>query len=225
MASKNQVPEENGLDVLDHNLKDMSRRIATNKKALYVAFGGIIVIAAITLGYIYLYRAPRAEKAFEAYNKVELNATNDSVAAKEYKKVADQYSGTDAGQVAALSAAESYYNIKNYKEAAKYLEKFSTKDEVLGANAKVLLGDCYVNMKDYKKAIDAYDAAIRIAKGNEGIVPRVLLKEANVYDEQKKYSDALNCYLSIKKDYPQFRLGNNVSIDAYIEREQARLGK
>ncbi|MBD5187061.1 MAG: tetratricopeptide repeat protein [Bacteroidales bacterium] len=226
MASNNQTPEENGIDILDKNLNDMSRRIATNKKAIYVAFGGIIAIAAITLGYIYLYKAPKTEKAFDAYNKVELNANiTDSVAAKEYKKVADEYSGTDAGNIAALSAAESYYNIKNYKEAAKYLEKFSTKDEVLASNAKTLLGDCYVNLKQYDKALDAYNAAVRSAKGNKAIVPRILLKEANVYDEQKKYADALNCYEAIKKDYPQFQLGNNVSIDAYIEREKARLGK
>ena len=82
-----------------------------------------------------------------------------------------------------------------------------------------------MNLKKYDEAISAYQQAVRKADGNPQIVPRVLLKEANVYDEQKKYDKALECYTIIKKDYSDFRLGNGVDIDAYIARENARLGK
>ncbi len=85
-------------------------------------------------------------------------------------------------------------------------------------------GDCQVNLKQYGQAIDSYKKAVKKAKGNGQIVPRVLLKEANVYDAQKKYDLALECYQTIKKDYPDFTPGNG-SIDAYIGREQGRLGK
>ena len=60
---------------------------------------------------------------------------------------------------------------------------------------------------------------------NEQIVPRVLLKEANIYDEQKKYDKALECYEKITKEYPAFQPGNGATIEAYAEREKARLGK
>ena len=142
----------------------------------------------------------------------------------QYKEVADKFSGK-AANLAALSAAESFYNEGNYEEAVKYLKKFSSKDAVLDANAMVLTGDCYVNLKKYDDAISAYQQAVRKADGNSQIVPRVLLKEANVYDEQKKYDKALECYTIIKKDFPDYRLGNGVDIDAYIARENARLGK
>ena len=111
-----------------------------------------------------------------------------------------------------------------YKEALNYLDKFSTSEPILAANALVLKGDCQVNLKQYDQAIDSYKKAVKKAKGNGQIVPRVLLKEANVYDAQKKYDLALECYQTIKKDYPDFALGNG-SIDAYIGREQGRLGK
>ena len=150
---------------------------------------------------------------------------NDSIAATEYKKVADSYSGTDAGELAALSAAEAYYNFGKYKEAAACLEGFSTSEPVLGANALVLTGDCYVNLKQYDKALDYFKKALNKADKNPQIAPRVLLKEANVYDEQKKYDKALECYEQIKADYPQFEVGNGLGIDAYIAREKARLGK
>ena len=104
------------------------------------------------------------------------------------------------------------------------LEKADVSEPILHANAIILKGDCYVNLKQYDKAIDAYKDAVRKGDKNEQIVPRALLKCANVYDEQKKYAQALECYEQIKNDYPSFQLGN-ATIDAYIEREKARLGK
>ncbi len=225
MAKNNQPEDPSTLDNLNNGLANVGRQIFVNKSAIYVAFGALIVIAAATLCYIYFFRNPKNERAWEAYNKVEMTATNDTVAAKEYKKVADEFGSTDAGKVAALSAAQAYYAIGDYKTASEYLQKFNTKDEVIEANAKVLLGDCFVNLKKYDDALNAYSEAIRKAGGNPQIVPRVLLKEANVYDEQKKYADAEKCYQMIKSDFPEFQLGNGVSIDAYIEREQARQGK
>lgn len=225
MASKKEQ-EQTTLDALNNNLTNVGRQIEVNKKAIYVAFGAIILIAAITFGYLYLYRAPRQNKAMEAYNKVETVAMgNDSLAAAEYKKVADAYGSTDAGRLAALSAAEAYYNLGKYNEALKYLKDFSCGDPVLDANAMILLGDCYVNLKKYNEAIDAFSTAVKDAEGNPQIAPRALLKKAVVFDEQKQYAKALECYEVIKKDFPTFHLGNGMDLDAYIEREKARLGK
>ena len=224
MASSNQTPEQpDQLETLNNRLTDLGRNIETNKKAMGIAMGAILVVACLTFAWLYLYRIPTNNKAMEAYNKVELNAPNDSAAAAQYKKVADEYGSSNAGNLAALSAGESLYNTGKYEEAAKYLKKFSSKDKVADANAKILLGDCYVNLKKYDDAIDAFKSAVKKADGNPQIAPRALLKQAVVFDEQKKYGDALKCYETIKTDYPEFALGNGLSIDAYIEREKARL--
>lgn len=226
MANKQEVEEQNAIDKLNTNLSEASEKIANNKKVIFWAVGGLAVVAAFVLSYLFIYRNPHLNKAFEAYNQVEIKAEgNDSVAAAEYRKVAGQYGGTDAGNLAALSAAEAYYNSGNYKEAVKLLEDFSTSEPVLAANALALTGDCYVNLKQYDKALEYFDKAIKKADKNPQIAPRVLLKEANVYDEQKKYDKALDCYRQIKEQYPAFHTGNGASIDAYIAREQARLGK
>lgn len=225
MASSNQTPEQpDTLETLNSGLTNIGKSIETNKKALGLAMGGILLVAVVVFAYIYLYHIPQNNKAMEAYNKVELTAMgNDSVTAAAYKKVADEYGSTTAGNLAALSAGESFYNAGEYAEAAKYLEEFSTGDEVLSANAKILLGDCYVNLKKYDAAISAFESAVKEADGNPQIAPRALLKQAVVYDEQKKYSDALKCYETIKADFPEFSFGNGLSIDSYIEREKARI--
>lgn len=226
MASKNKHQEDNAIENLNSHLTSAGEKIANNKKIIFWIVGIILVVGCFVLSYLFIYRNPKINKSFEALNKVEQAAMgNDSIAAAQYKEVADRYGSTDAGKIAALSAAESYYNIGNYQEAIKYLDKFDTSDEVLAANALVLEGDCYVNLKKYDKALEYYEKAIRKANANPQIVPRVLLKEANIYDEQKKYDKALECYKAIKEQYSNFELGNGVSIDAYIERENARLGK
>ena len=226
MAKHHEEEEQTTLDKLNSNLGSASEKIAQNKHIVFWIVGGIAVVAAFVLSYLFIYRNPKLNKAYEAYNQVEISAMgNDSIASAEYKKVADNYGGTDAGSIAALDAAEKYYAQGNYKDAIKYLDKFSTKEPVLGSNAMALKGDCYVNLKKYDEAIDCYKKAIGKADKNPQIVPRVLLKEANVFDAQKKYDKALECYEQIKKDYPQFELGNGLTIDSYIAREKARLGK
>ena len=173
-----------------------------------------------------LVKTPQMNNSMAAYDQVETKAMgNDSIAAVEYAKVADKYGSTNAGNLAALQAAEANYRIKKYKEAVKYLEKFSSKDELMDAQAKMLLGDSYVNLKKYDEALNAFNSALRIASGNEQIAPKILWKEANIYDAQKKYKEALDCYQQIKDNYPNFAFGNGITVDAYIARENSRLGK
>lgn len=226
MAKKHESEEQTTLDKLNTNLGSASEKIAENKKIIFWVVGGLAVVAAFVLSYLFIYRNPKLNKANEAFAQVEMTAMgNDSIAAAEYKKVADNYGGTSAGSNAALSAAEAYYNLGKYKEAVDYLDKFSTSEPVLAANALVLKGDCYVNLKKYDKALEAYKKAIDKADKNPQIVPRVLLKEGNIYDAQKKYKDALECYEQISENYPMFELGNGNTIDGYIAREKERLGK
>ena len=226
MASQNQNnQDETAIDKVNTHLTEAGDKIANNKKIIFWGVGAILVVACFTLSYLFIYRAPHLQKSYEAYNRVEINAINDSVAAAQYKEVADKYKGDAAGNLAALSAGEALYNQGKYQEAAEYLKRFSSKDAVLDANAMVLTGDCYVNLKKYDEALECYRKAVRKADGNSQIVPRTLLKEANVYDEQKKFDKALECYTTIKNDFPEFRLGNGLEIDAYIARENARLGK
>lgn len=224
--NKQDIEDQNAIDRLNNNLGQASEKIAANKKVIFWAVGAIAVVAAFVLSYLFIYRNPHINRSFEAFNAVEITANgNDSLAAAEYKKVSEKYGSSDAGQLAALSAAETYYTMGKYKEAVALLEKTDISEPVLGSNALVLRGDCYVNLKEYDKALDSFKKAISVADQNPQIVPRVLLKEANVYDAKKNYAEALKCYEKIKSDYPQFALGNGASIDAYIAREAERLAK
>ncbi|MCH5229041.1 MAG: tetratricopeptide repeat protein [Muribaculaceae bacterium] len=226
MAShKEKHQDETAIDRMNTHLTDASTRIANNKKIILISAGVILVVAAFVLSYLFIYKNPHVEKAFEEYNGIETQAITDSVAAQQYMDIADRYKSDDAGKLAALSAGEALYNEGRYEEAAEYLKKFSSKDDLLESNALVLTGDCYVNLGNYDEAIKYFQKAVRKAEGNPQIVPRVLLKEANVYDAQGNYGKALECYQQIKTNFPQFQLGNGMEIDAYIAREIARMAE
>lgn len=224
MASNNKnYQDETAIDKMHSQLTEAGSKIANNKKIIYIGIGIICAVAAFTLSYLFIYRNPHVTKSFEAFNGVETETLSDSVAAQRYMDVATQYDGDTAGKLAALSAGEMLYDQGRYEEALEYLKKFSSGDDLLEANALVLTGDCCVNLEKYPEAIDYYQKAIRKANGNPQIVPRVLMKEANVYDAEQNYAKALECYQMIKDAYPTFQLGNNLEIDAYIAREAARI--
>lgn len=224
--AKNNTPEEgNTIDQLNSHLTDTGKKIEENKKVIGWVIGGVVAAGLLVAAYFYFFHVPGVDKAFNAYGSVELNqAANDTVAAEAYKKVADQYSGSDAGRLAALEAAEHYYEIGKYKEALTYLEKFKTSDDVLKANVEVLKGDCYVNLKQYDNAISAFENAVKEAAGNDQIAPRAMMKEGVVYEAQKKYDKALEVYEQIAKEYPSF-MYNGVPMEAYVERARAEAGK
>lgn len=239
MANNNNREERaTVVENLDSHLTKAGQTVANNKKIIYICVGVIAAVAAFVLSYLFIYRNPRLQNSWAAYNKVLLMqqkdmTANDSIIAGEYQKVSTNFSGTPAGNVAALAAAQAYYNVKNYDAAIKLLDKISLSEPVLESQAMVLLGDCYVNLEagkegkgtkgNYEKALSAYDKAIKIADGNPELVPLDLIKKANVYSHLGQYEKSAACYEEIKTKYPAFQFGSGM--DYYIEREKARAGK
>ena len=229
MANKNKEEKATVVENLDSHLTKAGERVANNKKVIFISVGVIAIAAAFVLSYLFIYRNPRLQNSWGSYNKVLLQQQkgeiNDTTAAGEYQKVSTNFSGMPAGNVAALAAAQAYYNVGNYAAAIKLLEKLDLSEPVLQSRTTCLLGDCYVNTDKYSQELTAYDEAIQIADGNPELVPLYLVKKANVYSAQKKYNESLACYEQLKKDYPNYQFGNGLSIDYYIEREKALAGK
>lgn len=223
--NKNNDPEEKtGIEGLNDSLTNAGRKLVEQKKVVFWIVGIAAVAAVFILAYLFIYRNPRINKSFEEYNAVEVKAAqNDSLAIAMLRKVADEYEGMGGGNLAALDAGERLYEQGKYKDALDCLEMFDTDEPVIRASSYVLMGDCCVQLKKYDDALSYFDKAMKADKENPQIAPRVLLKKANIFDAQKKYADALACYEEIRDNYPAFNPG--IGIDAYISREQERLGK
>ena len=117
-----------------------------------------------------------------------------------FLKIADEYSGTDAGNLANYYAGIAYLNTGKYTEAIDYLNKFKSDDIVLGALAKGAIGDAYSQKNQPKEALENYLKAAESNK-NDFTTPRFLLKAGKTALTLGNKSDALKYFTDIKENY------------------------
>ncbi|NEW79661.1 MAG: tetratricopeptide repeat protein [Gelidibacter sp.] len=217
---------------LDQTASRSELFIQKNQNIIFIVIG--IIVASI-LGYLAYQKYVKAPKEKEAANELAFpkayfdNAINNTVAADSlftialkgadgkygFVDIADEYSGTKAGNLANYYAGISYLRLKNYKEAIDYLEDFSSKDELLGPIAKGAIGDAFSDINQPQDAFDYYVKAANL-KDNNFSTPLFLFKAGNTAMELENYSKALELFERIKNDYPSAVEANN--IDIYINK-------
>lgn len=207
------------IDELNESLSSFEQRVEQNKKKVVWYIGGLIAIIAIGLGYYYgIYRSG-IDGASEMIGKADISLAqgNDSLALAQYQAVAAEYSNSVANR-ANLNSAILLYQEGKYQEALNSLNEYSLDDELIGAAAESLKGDCLVNLKKYDEAIASYDNAISVSADNALYTPLFMMKKATVLSAQKKYADAAAIYQKIKESYPKYLMAYRVNIDKYIDR-------
>ena len=111
----------------------------------------IVVIVCGTLAYKHFIGEPKELKASEALFKGEQYFGNDnyetalkgdSLGYAGFLKIADEFSGTEAGNLANAYAGICYAQLGKYEEAAKYLDKFSADDYMVAPAIIGTMGNC-----------------------------------------------------------------------------------
>lgn len=214
--------EKNSNNVPTNVMEEQAERgnaIAKVNKNVIIAC--VVVFVAIICGGLvwYFVHQNNVAKAQEAIGVADMEM-NDSIQAVMYKDIAD--AGSNApNQRAKLLTAIKLYEDGKYQDAIGYLDDASVDSDVITVGIYCLKGDCYVNLKKFDEALGCYADALDKAEGNDQLVPYVLLKEANIYREQKNYEKELECYTAIRTDYPMFLS----DIDKYYERARLAAGK
>jgi len=129
-----------------------------------------------------------------------------------FEAIADEYKHYQQGKLAALYAGICHFEKGEYEEAAEYLKRFDADDLNIDPAAHQLLGDAYVELGEYGKAVKAFEAAAK--SGNEIIAPMSLKKAGIVYLHEGKNAKALNAFKAIKENYPSSSEAQD--IDKYI---------
>lgn len=217
---------------LDQTASKSEQFIQKNQNIIFIVLG--ILVASI-LGYLAYQKYVKAPKEKEAANELAFpkayfeNAINNNVAADSlftlalkgadgkygFVDIADEYSGTKAGNLANYYAGISYLRLKQYKEAIDYLEDFSSKDELLGPVAKGGIGDAFADINQPQDAFDYYIKAAEL-RDNNFSTPLFLFKAGNTAMELENYSKAQELFERIKNDYPNATEAQN--IDIYINK-------
>ena len=127
--------------------------------------------------------------------------------------IADQFSGTDSGNLANYYSGIASLNLKKYDDAINYLGKFVSKDAIVGSLATGAIGDAYAQKKDLNKALEYYIKAAQQTT-NELTTPRFLLKAGQTAFSLNNKADALNYFTEIKEKHEATPEAQN--IDALI---------
>jgi tetratricopeptide (TPR) repeat protein len=190
--------------------------VAKNQR---IIIGVVAAIAVVTVGYLAYQKFVAAPKEEEAANEMFVAQQNfqkatDGVASDSlYKlslngsegkfgfvKIADEYSGTDAGNLANYYAGIAYLNTGKYAEAIEFLEKFKSDDMVLSAMAIGAIGDAYSQKNQPKEALENYVKASETNK-NDFTTPRFLLKAGKTALALGNKEEALQYFTDIKDNY------------------------
>lgn len=223
MADNKKAEEtRTSVEEVNDTLTGIGEKVQNNPRFVVVSCVAVAVIVAVILIWVYAIRQPGINAANEALGQadIELLMGNDSVALAKYEQVAADH-GYKAGDLAKLNAAILLYKEKNYEKAISYLKDYSPADAIIGAGAKSLEGDCYVNLKKYPEAIECYKKAIKISDNNPAYTPTFMLKEATVLREMKKYKDEAAVYEQIIKDYPSYGQEIGTDLQKYLDRALA----
>ena len=138
-----------------------------NGRIVIIASVAVILIAGGYLGWKYLIKEPKEQKAAEAIWKAQDYFERDSIKQAlsgdrqfpGFEKISSEYSGTASGNLADYYAGVIALKSGDNNKAVKYLKDFSTDAHQVQSRAYKLLGDAYANLGKNAEALDSYKKA------------------------------------------------------------------
>lgn len=221
---------------LDEGASKTETWVAENQNFIFIVVGLAIVVV---LGYLGWERFIQEPKETEAANEMAqaqdyfaaaLRASgtesdslyNLSLTGGEGKygfvDIVDNYSGTDAANLAKYDAGFAYLYTGKYQEAINYLEDFDSDDQILAALAKGGIGDAFMQLDQPEEALGYYEKAANI-RSNAFTTPKFLLKAAITALQLKKADEAEGYLTKIKEEYPDSPEAEEVPV--YLGQAQA----
>ncbi len=156
-----------------------------------------------------------AEESFRNGNyELALNGDGNVLG---FVQVLDEY-GVKAGRSINFYAGVCELQLGNWESAIKYLNAYKGKDAILAARAKACIGDAYVGLEDYSKALGYYEKAV--AEIDNMFAATYLMKAGEVAEKLGENAKALGFYELIKDQYPQSF--EAMEIEKYIGRVEAK---
>ena len=218
MATNNQ----NAAPVEEQQVNKTEAFFEKNKKAIIIAVVAVIAIVVGAILFNNYYLEPRANEASTELAKSQelFDQQQYDKALTSFQKVANDYSSTDAGNLAQLYIGLCQANLGKWQEAVNALESFSSKgDQMISPAAEGALGNAYANLKQLDKAVEHLKKAANMADNNS-LSPTFLIQAGEILESQGKKDEALKLYQEVKEKY--FNSMQYHTIDAYIERASVK---
>ena len=228
-ALENKSTTANVFNTLDDGSSKTQKWVEKNQNIILVVVGVISLMVIGFFMYSKLIIEPKESKAFnEMYFAQKkfgeaILINNDSVSnivlnGDELNMgmldVIEEFSGTNAANLAHYYTGMLYLNMNDYQNTIKYLSEFSSNDILLSSLAKGSIGDAFAELNQFE---DAYDYYVKASKGdNNYTTPLFLHKAGTLAMRLNKFKKAEEYFTIIKLDYPKSPEAKN--IDAFISK-------
>ncbi len=206
-------------------LLTLQERYEAKKKPINTALTILLVAIVGYFAYDKLLSEPKENKAMTAIAHAQAYFAQDSVnkalngdgANKGFLSVIKTYGGTKAGNLANYYAGLCYLQMKDAKNAIKYLKEFNAHGTDIEYMAYGAMGDAYMEMGNTKEGSESYMKAAADKKDN-AITPLYLYRAAIAYELNKQNDKAIENLKRIRDEYPQSQQARET------DKELARLG-
>ena len=219
-----QQKNTNDLLNMDETISNSEEFLTKNKNLILGAVIALVVIVGGYMAYTNFVSEPKELKASEAIFKgeqyfgtdnFEAALNGDSLGYAGFVKLADEFSGTKAGNLANAYAGICYAQLGKYEDAEKYLSKFDADDQLVAPAVLGTMGNCYAQMGQLDKAAATLIKAAKRAN-SLSLSPIYLIQAGQILEKQGKNAEAVEAYKSVKNDYANSYQA--MDIDKYIER-------
>lgn len=197
-----------------------------NRTLVWVLVGALVLVVALAVAYVFYQEAQEAEAQEALATPVRLYEEGNYRAALDGPEgqmglidVADEYGGTNAGNLARFYAADALYKLGEYDQALEYFQAFDLGDAYLEASALAGQAAIYENREEFARAGELYErAATRFE--SELTSPRYLLSAGRAYEAAGDLAAARAAYEALQEDFPDAPAAQN--IEAYLARVEAK---
>ena len=208
--SKNFTKEELEHDPLLDKYTSAVNFFNTNKTMVLSIVVTLVVVIGVLIGYRY-YSIGQEDQAQNLLATAELSYSNGdyqtALNGDEYTlsygfvQIADEFSGTNAGNLAAYYAAVSNFKLDNYEEALAYIQEYKHPKGIMGVGSVSYHATLLKLNGSLEKAAKKYEEAANWDK-NDSTTPFNLMKAANVYKELGNTEKVKSIASTIIEEYP-----------------------
>ena len=194
-------------EVIAEKLEGAEHWVEENLKLVIGVLGAIVLVVGGYFGYQYYIGAQdeQAQKEmFQAVRYFEMDSLNIALKGDGnnlgFEQIIEDYTGTDAANLANFYAGAISLKQGKYALAILYLEDFKSNDLLVQPRAYSLMGDAYMEQKQYEEATKFYGKASSTSP-NKFFTPTYLMKEALAYEKLNQPDKAKEVYQKIIDQY------------------------
>jgi tetratricopeptide (TPR) repeat protein len=208
MAKKEETKDllENA-EVIQEKLIDVETWLEKNPKTAIGIVAAILLIVGGYFGYRYYLGnqdGVAQKEMFQAIRYFEADSLNLALNGDGnnlgFLQIIEDYGRTDAGNLANYYTGVIYLKQGKFPLAIFHFEDFSSNDLLVQARAYSLMGDAYMEQKDYENAAKYYSKAANY-KPNKEFTPTYLMKAALAYEKLNQNQKAMDAYQTIIDKY------------------------